>query len=211
MDTNPTFLDSEFFFVCSFLLLLFCPHYSPNHIIILKKYIVCLGWGSLIWDPRELQAKPEWRTDGPQLSIEFARQSGDGRITLVIESSAPKVSVLWSEMTVSSLERATENLRKREKTVKKFIGSWSLTKEQPKEIPGLGEWANSVGATGVIWTALPPKFNGRDGIVPSLGQLLTYFRELDDGLLAEAERYIRKAPQQIQTPYRKALKKEFGW
>ena len=173
--------------------------------------IACLGWGSLIWDPRELQAELEWHTDGPQLSIEFARQSKDGRITLVIEPSAPKLPVLWSEMTVSSLEEAIENLKEREKTVQKYIGSWSLTEEQPKEIPGLDEWADSVGAVSVIWTALPPKFNDRDGIVPSLGQLLTYFRELDDGLLGEAERYIRKAPQQIQTPYRKALIKEFGW
>jgi hypothetical protein len=40
---------------------------------------VCLGWGSLIWDPRELPIAVEWQTNGPLLAVEFARQSKKGR------------------------------------------------------------------------------------------------------------------------------------
>ena len=44
--------------------------------------IAVLGWGSLIWDPKELDANNEWNNDGPFLPIEFARISNNGRLTL---------------------------------------------------------------------------------------------------------------------------------
>lgn len=46
--------------------------------------IVCLCWGSLIWDAGELPVCSAWHADGPALPIEFARESADGRITLVV-------------------------------------------------------------------------------------------------------------------------------
>ena len=58
--------------------------------------IVCIGWGSLIWDTRSLDVDVHWRADGPMLPIEFARESSDGRITLVIVQGFASVLTLWS-------------------------------------------------------------------------------------------------------------------
>ena len=37
--------------------------------------IAILGWGSLIWDPRDLQFDGQWRENGPLFPIEFSRPS----------------------------------------------------------------------------------------------------------------------------------------
>ena len=67
--------------------------------------IACLGWGSLIWDPKDLPIESGWHTDGPHLPVEFTRVSGGERLTLVITEGALPVSVLWSSLSVTSLER----------------------------------------------------------------------------------------------------------
>lgn len=56
--------------------------------------IVCLGWGSLIWDQKNLPVKGQWHEDGPSLPVEFVRQSINGRLTLVIDQSSQLMPVL---------------------------------------------------------------------------------------------------------------------
>jgi len=89
-------------------------------VILTVQKIVCLGWGSLIWDPGDLRIdnleRPEtaWSTDGPFLPVEFARQSGGNRITLVLVPGRRTVPVLWTQMFVDDLETAKRNLAQRE-------------------------------------------------------------------------------------------------
>jgi len=91
--------------------------------------ILCLGWGSLIWNPESLPIKDEWKTDGPALPIEFARQSRDGRLTLVVAQGSWNVEVLWAELDVQTIEDAKSSLAKREgisdKNIKYSIGYWT--------------------------------------------------------------------------------------
>ena len=135
----------------------------------------------------------------------------DGRLTLVIEQSAPSVKVLWSVMATNTLEHAIESLRLREGTARKHIDSWEYTADDPEPISGLSIWARSIGADAVIWTALPPKFSGKNHVVPSLSQAMEYLNSLNEEAMGLAEDYIRKAPPQIRTPYRNAFEVEFGW
>jgi hypothetical protein len=54
--------------------------------------IVCLGWGSLVWNRGGPPLVTEGNEDGPAIPIEFARQSDNGRMTLVITSGSLRSS-----------------------------------------------------------------------------------------------------------------------
>ena len=176
--------------------------------------IACLGWGYLVWDPRGLPIQRTWFEDGPFIRVEFVRQSGDGRITLVLEESAKPVRSLWAVMDTADVENATEVLRTREGIPKKngklHIGVWSSGEPSPMPIPGLTEWAESHYVQHVIWTALPPKFNGTES-TPSVQQVIEYLAGLSGAKRDNAEKYIRFAPMQIDTEYRRHIEAELCW
>lgn len=176
--------------------------------------IACLGWGSLVWDTRELPIQRTWFEDGPFIHVEFARQSNDGRITLVLEPDATPVRSLWAVMDTSEIEAARKTLCEREGIPPKkehiHIGSWSSGQLSPKLIPGLPEWANARGVRHVVWTALPPKFNGIEQ-TPTQVQVVQYLSSLTGAQRNNAERYIRFAPKQIDTAYRRRIEAAFNW
>jgi hypothetical protein len=176
--------------------------------------IACLGWGSLIWDPRELplvDRRPEaWRNDGPELPLEFARVSGGGRLTLVIDQLSPGVRVLWNTLAVPSLPDAIEALRKREGTRRSWIGRWPNGDEfECAEV--VAQWARDLDLGGVVWSAMPGKFNDQDYVRPSLAEALEYLHELNGGPRRDAEEYVRNAPRQVSTPYRLEFEQSLGW
>ena len=176
--------------------------------------IACLGWGSLVWDPRELGIQRQWFNDGPLIHVEFARQSQDGRITLVLIESANPVRSLWAVMDATNLASAKSDLRKREgipeKNEEKHIGSWSVGQPSPPSIPSLAEWASAHGAAHVIWTNLPPKFNGEEK-EPSSDQVVQYLSGLTGAQREVAERYVRLTPRQIDTTYRRHIEAALQW
>ena len=74
-----------------------------------------LAWGSLVWDPRDLQTAAKFAPNGPLLPIEFCRVSADGRLTLAIDETFGAVCTTYSAPSaLESLDAAIENLRKRE-------------------------------------------------------------------------------------------------
>ena len=177
----------------------------------MKQNIACLGWGSLIWDPRNLPILRYWFDDGPLIPLEFARQSKDDRITLVISPDARPVRSLWTLMDSDCLEAAIKRLKRRERTTKDNIDSWSKGQDSPAEIPKLSEWARTRNLDSVIWTALQPGLKGDGNRQPSVEDVLRHLRSLSGTTRDNAEQYIRRAPRQIDTAYRRRIEAELHW
>src|SRR5271157_6539553 len=77
--------------------------------------IAVLAWGSLVGEPRDLQAAGKFAPNGPLLPIEFCRISADGRLTLVIDETFGAVCTTYSAPSaVQGLDAAIENLSIRE-------------------------------------------------------------------------------------------------
>ena len=180
--------------------------------------IACLGWGSLVWDPRELPIQRNWFEDGPFIHVEFARQSQDGKITLVLEPKATPVRSLWAVMDTTDIGAARKALRMREGILERneqsHIGSWSAgqTADQPmpKCVLGISDWAQARSVHHVVWTALPPKF---EEIVqtPTQENVIQYLKGLTGTQRDNAERYIRFTPIQIDTTYRRGIEAALQW
>jgi len=177
--------------------------------------IVSIGWGSLIWCQKSLPVDGNWHTDGPDLPVEFARESRDGRMTLVICAGAPACRTLWAALTVKTVDEARHALAQREsiesKNIKSSIGLWTRAEASSHaESAIIGHWAYARGFEGVVWTALKPRF-GNVQRVPTVEEFINHLRRLEGARREIAEEYVRFAPRQIATPYRTAIEKALGW
>lgn len=177
--------------------------------------IACLGWGSLIWDPGDLPIAGEWQPDGPLLPLEFARISSKGwereRLTLVVVPEySHRVTSLWITLAVDTPEEARTVLARREGTRERLIGLWRADAADPA-VPEIATWARDRGLTAVVWTALGANFGETQDRSPTVDEAVTYLRGLTGQKRLNAEEYVRKAPEQIDTPYRRRFAAEFGW
>jgi hypothetical protein len=176
--------------------------------------IACLGWGSLVWDPRTLPIRREWFTDGPFVPVEFTRKSSDGRMTLVVDPRATPLRVLWAQMVAVDVPVAAKALCNREGITREScssgIGSWKTGGPAPGNISGLSAWAEARDLDAVIWTALGPKFERTDRS-PSADEVIAYLRGLRGPVRDHAKQYIERAPRQIDTDYRRQIEAALGW
>lgn len=178
--------------------------------------IACIGWGSLIWDKeRPFPIIGEWQPDGPWLPVEFVRRSTSDLLTLVITEDAPLSQTCWAYLPVQDLAETIAVLAEREgrpgkPTRETNIGRWpgpasNAAAEQ------IAAWAVEKQLSGVAWTALPPRWDGQDGCAPTQQQAVEYLRRLPRDKQDKAERYVRRAPASVRTPYREAIERELGW
>ncbi len=168
-----------------------------------------------MWDPRELLVHGKWFEDGPLLPIEFARQSKDRRLTLVlVPDYDDRVRSLWTLFSVGTVSEAREALRQRECVLKKnkdrHIDAWSAGDAPPAHFPEIARWVADMALDAAVWTALPPKF-GQEDLRPSVEQAVGHLRQLPHEQRRNAERYVRMTPRQVDTPYRRRFEAEFGW
>jgi hypothetical protein len=179
--------------------------------------IAILGWGSLIWQPKELAFDKEfkWKEDGPTLPIEYARISKDGRLTLVITPEGTEVRTLYALSTYKTVEEAVLNLAVREGSGRKSIGYYDKTSddfmsEKFQFKTKIREWIHKTDFDAVIWTNLGEKWEVENLLIPS-NERCDYLRNLKGNKKFLAEEYIRKTPTQIKTKYRTIFEKELNW
>lgn len=185
--------------------------------------IAILGWGSLIWQPKDLKfdANIGWKENGPVLRIEFARISQDGRLTLVFTPNGTDVPTLYSVSSFNNLDLAVLNLKKREGTDEKYIGSYNKSKDEFSPIDfsfkeNIKNWIQTTDFDTVIWTNLPENWEIRNEekvVIKTIdpNDRINYLQNLKGAESALAEEYIRNTPKQIATKYRNQIIKTLGW
>jgi hypothetical protein len=181
--------------------------------------IACIGWGSLVWDPRSLSYHGDWNTDGPLLPVEFARESDGSKITLVICPDVPRVSTRWVHLKATTMEAAKRNLGLREyakagpRWIAEKIGYWAREGDarSGSEAETIATWAKAQKLDGVVWTDLNFGFKASPGSMPSGEQIVAYLSALSDNEREEAERYVRRAPIEVDTPNRRLIAQALDW
>lgn len=175
--------------------------------------IAILGWGSLIWNPGNLETLGEWQNDGPSLPIEFSRISENGRLTLVIDTRATDVKTLYITSAFQEIEAAILNLAAREQTENlenigfiNFIANTQRVLDANLTIINkLTDWNKSREFDAIIWSDFSRNFQLRTGNILTVAHAIQHIEQLATENKRAAVEYIRNAPVQIQTRLRKDL------
>lgn len=184
--------------------------------------IAILGWGSLIWDKRDLPIVGEWQKDGPKFWIEFSRISRKGEragcLTLVIdERSEEESNSLYVTSPRTDLAQAIADLQAREGTPQDDIGFCEVAANRfapnalnrhPKSCERIRAWAVGKGFEAVIWSAQSRRFKDVTHIPFGPVAALNYFNGLPPPIKEKAIYYIQKTPDQIMTPFRRLFSVE---
>lgn len=177
--------------------------------------IAVLGWGSLIWAPRNLATDTAWRP-GPRLPVEFARKSQGGRVTLVLLQAYRPSRAFWALSSFSDVREACSNLRSRERCASRDIhfttgdglrtgdgGDPSLdSHDVSREVE---EWLQTKDLDAAVWTGLPPKGFPRLNPASLAVDVVTYLRKRGGEEFENAKQYVQRAPSTIRTPVRVAI------
>lgn len=160
--------------------------------------IACLGWGSLVWDPRELPIRKPWFIDGPLLPIEFARESNDKRITLVITPDVAMVRTLWALFSTADVNEARIRLGERERipkdSIEERVAIWNQSDEEDQIKTTIARWGREKNIEAVVWTDLRPRIGSEDR-TPTVQEVLKHLRDLPYGK-KNAERYFQPVLEQ---------------
>ena len=131
----------------------------------------------------------------------------------MITPGSPPVPSLWAYSSLDSIDTAKADLAVREDigdaNINYSIGVWSQPGQTDTDLE-IAEWATQRNLDAVLWTKLKPRFGGQQRVA-TVEEVIAHLRGLSDEQRAIAERYVRMAPTQIDTPYRRRIEHEFGW
>jgi hypothetical protein len=151
------------------------------------------------------------------LPIEFARESGGKRITLVIVDVAIQVRSLWALMSIRTLQEAKNELAEREgiskENIQYLIGSWDSASENihGKYSTEIGAWATNLHLDVVVWTNLKYGFKQARDKMPEYDEILSHIASLGHEQRQVVEEYVRRTPRQVDTEFRRNLQRDLGW
>ena len=179
--------------------------------------IAILVWGSLYWDPRNLETTNEWFYDGPALPIEFARISNGNRLTLVIKPTFDNVPTLYAQSAFNNFTEARENLRAREGTENinniGFIDFVNNTQHVRQSnafvIETIRQWNAERNFDAVLWSDFSPRFTDVTNQQFTIQNVIAFIDSLPDAEKSSALQYIRNTPPQITTRFRNAIEEQF--
>lgn len=179
--------------------------------------IAVLAWGSLIWDPRNLDIAGKFEPGGPELPVEFSRVSGKKtgklRLTLVIdETNGTPCQTYVAVSSCDTLLSAKENLRDREGMdhvngvgfIDRQSGKVSFRAEErhADALKTIGTWLQMTDYDAVIWTALASNFSQEKTEQYSVEAAMRFVDQLPDDQQVRAIEYFQEAPDTVQTPFR---------
>lgn len=179
--------------------------------------IAILGWGSLIWNPRELHLASNWLEGGPIFPIEFSRISDDGRLTLVIdERHGVNVPTCYAYSSLTDLDKVIADLQQRERSprcdrigfidIAGGIACERARTKHPISCERIQSWASGhKGFDAVVWTAIGPGFRAKTGLPFSVSAAVDYLEGLREPKRTLALAYMRKAPPGVLTPVRQKV------
>ncbi|WP_421521883.1 hypothetical protein [Ochrobactrum quorumnocens] len=179
--------------------------------------IAYLGWGSLIWNPDGLPIRGVWHDDGPVVPLEFARESSGQRLTLVIVDEANPVRALWCLADVNTVDEGTRRLAEREgigsANIKHSIGFWRADSgaSHGRSASEISAWGAEKRLDAVLWTNLKFGLEANRDVMPTYDAALAHLKSLPPERSKVAEVYIRRAPKQVDTDFRRGFERDLGW
>lgn len=176
--------------------------------------IVCIAWGSLLWNPHPLKLASGWHPGGPRLPLEFVRDSDDSpEVALVLCEGARLVPTYWAYLATDDLDTARAMLGAREKITAArpdWIGSVPAAAGATEDAR-IRCWMRGRAIEAAVWTALPAKFHARSGYVATAAEVVARLDGLAPRERKAAEEYVRRIPAHIDTSYRRAIQARLGW
>jgi hypothetical protein len=115
-------------------------------------------------------------------------------------------------MTTQDLNEAIESLKEREGLPStRKIDSVKASEETNDPIKMvIKEWLINTNLDAAVWTGLGCKFNDAN-TRPTIEQVIGHLDGLEYKAKKVAEEYIRRAPKQIDTVYRRKIEEKLGW
>lgn len=176
--------------------------------------IACICWGSLLWKTGPLKLSSPWSAGGPELPLEFLRDSDDSdELAIVLCEGAPMVPTFFATLATDDLNEARTMLAEREKIHPdhpEWIGSIPPMDGCAVD-PRIAAWLDAHEFDAVVWTALPPKFHNVEGRAPSADEAVSFLSAMTGSVRDKAEDYIRRLPTVIRTAYRERFERELKW